>query len=345
MVRTAQLVIAPAEDRRAFQGRQLRLAFASSFVSKSAGLALQFAMVPAAVRLVGPEGLGVLLTVTSIVAWVGVASVGFGPGLTREITRSVAVGDETTERSVFWSAMTVIAIISLALGIGLTVTFLLIPIEGLTGVTEGERATDVRMALVVVGLIGAAQLLFGTVDAARLGYQESHTSNYWATGATVVSLIWLLVVGVRGGTVTSLVIALNLPGIVARAGNLFALLRSRVQLQPATARIDRAITGRLVGTGAGFLMIAFSSFLTQHAGLVLVAQSLGPLPVASSGVMLRAMTMAAAVVTMMTLPLWPALTDAASRKDHEWASILSRRNSCRFDGLLNLRRSNPADGR
>lgn len=310
---------APQRRVRELRGRRMRLAVATSLVAKTASIGLQFAAVPIAVQLIGPTGFGLFITVSALVSWVALTSVGIGPGLTRGVARAVADADIEGERAYFWMSAILMSAISLLIAALITAAFIGLPAGSLTGATDPALGGEERASLVAVGLLAACQLLLSIVDAARLGYQESFISNLWTVAATTVSFLVLLALGRAFPTVVFLVVALNAPPVVARALNGAFLLRGHPNLRPPRLTPDLTLASQLVLVGIGFAAISLGSFLSQQIGLVLVAQHDGPEAVAGLGATLRLIMLASSAVAMLTLPLWPALTDATERADMAWA--------------------------
>ncbi len=303
--------------------RRFRLAVATSLGSKAASIALQFAAIPVALHALGPAGFGLFVTVSSLVAWMGLASVGIGPGLTMGITRAVASADGEAERTYFWTSVSLMTIISTLLAVGVTVAFLIVPAGSLTGVDDPQMGREAQTSLVIVGLLMAAQLLLSVVDATRLGYQELHISNLWTLVGTGLSLVALLGFGTISPTVPFLILALNAPLVVVRAFNGSLLLRHHTNLRRFS--VDVALVRQILLVGIGFAVVSLASFLSQQVGLVLLAQREGPQAVAAPGAMLRLIILASSAVAMLTLPLWPALVDATARTETSWARSAFRR--------------------
>ena len=305
--------------------RRFRLAVATSLVAKTASLALQFAAIPVALHVLGPASFGLFVTISSLVSWMGLASVGIGPGLTLGIARAVAKADVESERAYFWTSVSLMTTISTLLALVVTGAFLVVPASSLTGVADPLMARDAGTSLVIIGLLSAAQLLLSVVDAARLGYQELHISNLWTLISTGMSFIALLELGSVSRTIAFLIVALNAPPIVVRVLNGGFLLRDHANLRPPRHIFKVGLARQILLVGIGFAAVSLASFLSQQVGLVLLAQREGPQAVAAPGTMLRLIMLASSAVAMLTLPLWPALTDATARAETGWARSAFRR--------------------
>ncbi len=310
---------------RAMRLHRLRLAVATSLGAKTASLALQFAAIPVALHVLGPASFGLFVTISSLVSWMGLTSVGIGPGLTLGIARAVAKADVEGERAYFWTSVSLMTTISTLLALAVTGAFLAIPASSLTGVADPLMAREAETSLVIIGLLSAAQLLFSVVDAARLGYQELHISNMWTLISTGISFIALLELGSVSPTVAFLIVALNAPPIVVRVLNGGFLLRDHTNLRPRRLIFKVALARQILLVGIGFAAVSLASFLSQQVGLVLLAQREGPEAVAAPGTMLRLIMLASSAVVMLTQPLWPALADATARADTSWARSAFRR--------------------
>jgi O-antigen/teichoic acid export membrane protein len=309
----------------AMRVRRFRLAVATSVGAKMAALALQFAAIPVALHVLGPASFGLFVTISSLVSWMGLTSVGIGPGLTLGIARAVAKPDIEGERAYFWTSVGLMTAISTLLALAVTGAFLVVPARSLTGVADPLMARDATTSLVIIGLLSAAQLCLSVVDAARLGYQELHISNLWTLISTGVSFIALLELRSVSPTVAFLIVALNAPPVVVRVFNGGFLLRAHPNLRAGRLVFKVALVRQILLVGVGFAAVSLASFLSQQVGLVLLAQRQGPEAVAAPGTMLRLIMLASSAVAMLTQPLWPALADATARADTRWARSAFRR--------------------
>lgn len=310
---------------RATRLRRLRLAFATSFAAKGASLALQFTAVPVALHVLGPASFGLFLVIYSLVSWIGLTSIGIGPGLTLGIARAVASADAHEESAYFWTSVTLMIVISTLLAATLAFVVLIVPINSLIGVHDPLVTQDALQSLLIVTFLSCGQLLLSVVDAARLGYQELHISNLWTLASTGISFVALLELGRVSPTVTFLVVALSAPPIIVRALNGGQLMRSHANLRTRRLVLEVPLVRKILMVGIGFAAVSLASFLSQQLGLVLLAQREGPEAVVAPGTMLRLILLASSPVAMLTQPLWPALTDATARSDSGWARFAFRR--------------------
>ncbi len=292
----------------------LRKSVLTSAASKGTSLLQQILGVPLIARAVGAIGFGQVSLVTASFGWVGLATLGMGPGLTQALAAEAVHGDTEQERRYFATTM---ALSLLAVGILLAV---LVLIAGVGGIRTLRFATspDVREALVIAAVLSLATVAASSFDAALLGYQQQYVSSTMSFFSSLVSVFLLAVCAIAAPTVSGVVVALLGPTLLARIGSGIALFRARPYLLRGLRQVDLALAVPLLSYGLWFSIISLASYATQQFMLLAISSSAGAAGVASAALMLSLSNALGSLVFMVTSPLWPALVEAAARDDGRW---------------------------
>lgn len=312
----------PTARARRHRSTRLRAAVVTGGVAKVLAVAVQLVAVGIAARALESHAFGSYLVMASVVAWLGLAAVGVGPGLTQRMAATTAKDDGAGQASAFSSS------------IALSGLFLLVTAAAVLTIawiaTSGERSppaltSDVRSAAALLGLATAMQVWLSVVEAAQLGHQEQHFTNvFYAAGLASVLAI-LLVAGPHLTTVTGFVAATAVPPVVAKAANAVVYVaRHRYLL---TRNISVRESAGVLSTSVAFAAISFGSLASQQLGFLWLAYVAGPSAAVPLGVMLRLHLAAFGAVVLVTQPLWPAVADAVAHHDSGWARRAYRRVS------------------
>jgi O-antigen/teichoic acid export membrane protein len=108
------------------------------------------------------------------------------------------------------------------------------------------------------------------------------------------------------------------PVVLARAISGFVLHRVEPGLWGRFGDIAWRAAPRIAGRGLVFAAISFASFLSLDAGLLVVAEKLGPTQVPAAALVLRVLPLVLSIVGIIMVPLWPAIAEAADDGDVHW---------------------------
>lgn len=314
--------IDPTAHARRRRSTRLRAAIITGGAAKGLAVAVQLTAVGIAIRALGPVAFGSYLVMASLVAWLGLAAAGVGPGLTQRIARATANDDVAGQATAFSSSVAVSGLFILVATAAVAVIARVI--------LFGEHATseldgDVRTAAAVLGMATAAQVWLSVVEAAQLGHQEQYFANVFQAGGLAIVLVILLVAGPAFSTVTAFVTATALPPLLTKLANaMLYLVRRRYLL---TRRFSIREAAAVLSTSVGFAAVSLGATASQQLGFLWLAFTAGPAATVPLGVMFRLNSAASGLVALVTQPLWPAVADAVARRDTLWALRAYRRVS------------------
>lgn len=309
------------DDRRAFRAGRVRLAFLTSAGSKALGLVVQFLAVPLAVRSLGAERFGIYTMLVSALVWIDLGRLGIGPGLTRELALAWNRGERERERILFSNAMffllAVATLITVLLVIGYQASMPYI------GFVFGPSATRFRPEILagmgVVGLFLVAQIVFSAGEAARSAYQDDFINNLMNTIANLASLLLIFGVAFFWPTVPAFALAVFGSIALGKGVNLLLLLiRSRPYLMPRWRYADRTQLRPLLASSFAFWVIQIATLMMHNLSLVQLGHLIGAGDLTPFAVLFRLIQLLSTAILMVSMPLWPAITDATVRGDREW---------------------------
>ena len=305
-------------EKAAKRSALFRLAVISSTVSKVFGLALQAIAIPLVLRSLGQHQYELYLLLTAALATIALTQMGAGPGLTQGIAKAHAAGDREKEASLLSGAFRLTGCATLIGGGVIFAAIYLIPTETLFGAAFGNDRVAILSASKVCILVLMTQIFFGVVDSALAGYQEQVLTFVGSAISNIMSIGLLIFVCNRAPTIVKVILVLYGFPTIFRASNLVVLFLRRPYLLLGLARSCRGVYAVLLNVGMAFWVIQIAGVLEQHSGTYILAHLSSTAATDFFGAAYKALSLAGAVVVIITQPLWPAITDAIAHHDIEW---------------------------
>lgn len=308
-------------ERRAFRAGRVRLAFLTSIGSKALGLLVQFLAVPLAVRSLGPERFGLYTMLVSALVWIDLGRLGIGPGLTRELALAWNRGETDRERTIFSNAMFFLFGMAGLFGVLLLVGYWTGSqhLDAVFGPFNLQYRKEILLGMAVVGLFLICQIIFSAGEAARSAYQDDFINNLMNTLANLASLVLIFWVALWMPTIWAFSLAVFGAIALGKGLNLVLLLgRSRPYLFPRWRYVDRRAFRLLMGSSVAFWVSQVAVLLMHNLSLVQLGQMVGAQLLTPFAVVFRLLQLLSTAVLMISMPLWPAITDAAVRGDRDW---------------------------
>lgn len=321
MTESSSNLAAEHATRRAFRFGRVRLAFLTSAASKALGFLVQFLAVPLAVKALGAERFGIYSILVSALTWIDLGRLGIGPGLTRGMAIAWNKDDRATEKKLFSNAFFLLVFMAALVGCLLT---LLLSIggprlEASFGPSAARYRAEIATGAIFVVSFLMAQIVFSSAEAVRSAYQEDYVNNSMNLLGNVLALVFVLGVTYYWPTIQGFTIAVFGSIAISKGLNLIVLLGwSHRYLLPRWSDVQLGTIKSLLNTSFAFWVIQIATLMMQNFSLVLLGAKVGPETLAPYAVLFRLLQLLSTVVLMMTMPLWPAITDAVVRKDHDW---------------------------
>jgi O-antigen/teichoic acid export membrane protein len=304
--------------QRRFRTTRLRYAVTASLGSKLVTATVQLVAMPVAIRALGPEKFVLYAILASAVGWAGAANLGVGPRLTIAIASASAVVDRLKEAHLLTSALVPVATLCLTIAALLPLALLLIPIDKLAGEHYVDQHTTIWVALIVLVAISLLQAILTVVESAQAGYQEQYIANLFAAGGGAVSLGGLLLTAALAPSVMGMILAMSGPSVLARGANALCFFETRRYLRPALRLFDWYWCRTLLADGLAFSCVGIGSFYNHQFSIVLAGRLLDTHSAATFAAVMTMFVLLFGLVSMLGVPLMPAIADSIAQRDIEW---------------------------
>ena len=263
---------------------------------------------------------GVLLTLTSIVGWVGYMDVGLGNGLRNKLPEFLAKGDFHSAKKIVSSCYVPLAIyVALIIVIFLMVS----PFVDWLGVLNSPTsdAGEIRGLTNVVFIAFCIQFLFGLINSILFAYQMPAFQSLFTFVGQFVALI-ALVIQVYVFDVTSVlqIGAVNsiIPPLVLFWGSI-GLFRTKLkEIAPSFKLFEFKSVGSILSLGLKFFVLQMITIVLFQANSIIIARVVSPEAVVEYNLAFKYVSLLTMIFTIVITPVWSATTDAYVRKDFEW---------------------------
>ena len=287
---------------------------------RGVSMILTLISVPIMLHHVDRADYGVLLTLTSIVGWVGYMDVGLGNGLRNKLPEFLAKGDFHSAKKIVSSCYVTLAIyVALIIVIFLMVS----PFVDWLGVLNSPTsdAGEIRGLTNVVFIAFCIQFLFGLINSILFAYQMPAFQSLFTFVGQFIALI-ALVIQVYVFDVTSVlqIGAVNsmIPPLVLFLGSI-GLFRTKLEeIAPSFKLFEFKSVGSILSLGLKFFVLQMITIVLFQANSIIIARVVSPEAVVEYNLAFKYVSLLTMIFTIVITPVWSATTDAYVRKDFAW---------------------------
>ncbi len=302
-----------------FRSQRIKCALITSLGSKGATLLVQLVAMPIAVHALGPGLFTLYSMLNASISWIGLSNVGVGPGLAVNLASAVANQDRKTEISLFSSAFIPVSVISLIVGL----VFISISYSSFATQIFGSNYLDysdtIQAGIAILIVLTVSRTVLSVVESSQSGYQEQYLVNIRGMIGNFTSLLALLCVSLFRPTVVNIILAVNVPMLIAQLLNAFIFLLRRAYLIPSLKNFEWRWCKFLLGTGFVFSLAGtLGNYLNHQFTIIMVGRVLDAHTAAAFAGTMNLFLLAFGMISMVALPLWPAISDSIERHEISW---------------------------
>lgn len=310
---------APQGSQSQHRSQRMKLAVMTSLVSKVSTALVALIAIPIAKKALGDDLFTLYGVLTTCLLWARIFTSGVGPALTIQIAAAAVHNDLKKASRLAASALLPIGGVCILLLLGALAYAQFGSIEALVGQKISYDEGSARVGIALLGVLISLQLWLGGFESIQAGYQETHFANVRQIGSNVVSLAAILFVASKAPSVNNLILAQFVPFILAQVMNTIKLLRDRPHLLPRFLHFDR-VDFKTLGADAIAYMLSggLASYLTLQFPVIFVAHQVSPAESALVVMSLSLVTQLFGMISMIIVPLRPALADAQTRGEFGW---------------------------
>jgi O-antigen/teichoic acid export membrane protein len=299
--------------------RRMVRAVVVGFFSKGLAALIGLLTVPLTISYLGPERYGIWMTISSLLIWLTVADAGVASGLTNALSGAYAQQRRDLEQRYVATAIWLLIGLAAIVGLGSTLLLRGLNLQRLLNLSTPAVAHEAYLALIVALAVFLFSLPLSLVYKILAAYQEGATANIWLGIANIVSLIALVLAAQLQASLAWLVFALaGTVALVALLSAIWLFVWHKPWLIPLPTQVDRASIRKIAGAGSLFFVAQIAWLLIFQTDNLIIVRYLGAEAVATYSVVWRLFTYATFFQVLIIPALWPAYTEAFTKRDSSW---------------------------
>lgn len=286
------------------------------------GLSILFSLVsvPIMLKYVNRTDYGVLLTLTSIVSWVGFLDIGIGNGLRNKLTEYLAKNDYISSKEAVSSCYAILGIYVFVLIIIFLVISPFCNWQNILNSPNSDGNELLSLANVVFIAFGL-NFLFGLINSILYACQMPAINSLFSLIGQIFSLI-VLIIQIFGLHISSIFFigAANclIPPIVTLVGSIILFKGKLKKIAPTKNLINFSSVKGIFSLGVKFFVLQIVTIVLFQANSIIIAHTVDPQAVVEYNLAFKYISLSTIVFNIIVTPIWSATTDAYVRKDYEW---------------------------
>jgi len=310
------------EQLKNSDGRSIKMYKNTAAMILIKGISILISLLSAPIMLhhVNRADYGILLTLTSVVSWIGCMDIGLGNGLRNTIPGMLARGDVYAAKKAVSSSYAALALY-IALLIG---AFLLIcpHIDWLNVLNSPTSdASEIRNLARVVFIAFCVQFLLGLIYSILFAFQMPALQSFLTFSSQIFTFI-ALVIQVYVFKVSSVfqIGAVNclMPPCVLLLGSIVLFNTKLKDVAPSFKLIELKSVSNILSLGVKFFVLQVITIILFQANNIIITRVVGPESVVEYSMAFKYISVLTMVFNIIITPIWSATTDAYVRSDFTW---------------------------
>ena len=299
-----------------------------SFAIRGFSIIVSLMLVPMTLGYVSNELYGIWLTLSSVMVWLGFFDIGFTLGLKNKLTEAIALKDwgkgkslvSTTYAMMFFIFIPICFLFELLIPFVKWAEFLNVNVQ------YNDEITRVLYILVAFFCM---QMIVNVLTSVIAAFQKVALSTVFPVIGNVLSLIaiWLLTKFCLPSLVALAFAISAMPIIVIVIASVILYCGKFKMVSPSYKYIDKKYVKSIFSLGARFFIIQIQCVVLYQCTNILISNVSGPEDVTSYNIAYKYMSVAMMAFTIILAPLWPAFTDAYTKKDSGWMNNVYKKMS------------------
>lgn len=286
------------------------------------GLSIFISLLSAPIMLhyVNRADYGVLMTLTSLVSWIGLMDIGLGNGLRNKIPQYYAEGNILKAKEAVSSCY---AALALYVGFLIALFVAVSPFCDWLRILNSPKsdASEILGLANVVFIAFCLQFLFGLLNSVLFAYQMPAFNSIFGligqVAAFIALIIQVYIFDVQSvfqiGSINCL-----LPPLVLFVASVF-LYKGRLRdVAPSFKLINLKTVNGIMGLGMKFFVLQIITIVLFQANAIIIAQAVGPESVVEYNLAFKYISVVTMFFNIAITPIWSATTDAYVKKDFVW---------------------------
>lgn len=320
---------------------------AGSLLIKGVSVIIQLILVPLCVDYLSPEIYGIWLTLSSVIVWLNFFDIGFTLGLKNRLTQALAEKNYEKAKSLVSTTYVMMLLIFIPL---LIIFEILVPRIHWTHILNVSSSYELEIRNIMFVLVGCfcIQMIVSVITSVVAAFQKVALSSAFGVIANFLALVSIIILS-KVSTPSLLNLACvfaAMPILVMVVASIILYKGSMNVVSPAFNKFNKKFVGDIFSLGIKFFILQFQVVILYQTTNILITNVSSPLDVTEYNIAYKYLSIAEMLFIIILGPLWPAFTDAFTKKDYEWMKrtyrLMSKIFLCVFAFMLILIAFSPA---
>ncbi len=276
-------------------------------------------IVPLTLDYVSSELYGVWLTISTIILWVGFFDAGFSLGLKNRLAEAIALDNGKRAKQLVSTTYVVMMLIFIPL------CLLLLPVVDYVDwpsllKIDALYEEDILMSMRIVIVAFCIQMIVQVIVTVCASFQQTALSSSFNVIGNALSLIviWILTKTVHSSLAILTITMAFAPILVMLIGSLILYRGKFKSVTPSLRLFKFSIAKDIFSLGYKFFILRIQVIVITNATNFLISYVAGPVNVTIYSIAHRYLAVAVMFFDIVMGPMWPAFTDAFTKKDYSW---------------------------
>lgn len=302
-----------------------------SFFIKGCSILISLLLVPMTLGYVSSELYGIWLTLSSIMLWLNFFDVGFTLGLKNKLAEAIANEDWQRGKSLVSTTYIMMIFIFVPLWIMLELAIPCINWASFLNVSSIYN-DEITRAMHILAACFCFQMIANVLTAVISAFQKVALSSAFPVLGNFLSLIAIfLLTKFCPPSLVALACTISvLPILVIVVASIWLYSGNFKAVSPSIRTINKSHVKDLWGLGYKFFLIQIQIVVLYQSTNILISNVSGPNDVTYYNIAYKYLGVAMMIYTIFLSPLWPAFTDAYTKKDYTWMKNIYKKMSLVF---------------
>lgn len=299
-----------------------------SLLIKVISIAVSFLLVPMTLGYLNQELYGIWLILSQLVTWFQFLDIGFTNGLKNRLGEAIALNNWERGKILVSTTYAVMFFIFAPLAIIAVLVIPYINWGACLNISEAYNS-EIEKAMYVLVSCFCLQMILNVLTAVVAAFQRVALSSFFLVIGNIISLIGVALLShLVEPSLMALAFAISaIPVVVLFAASLVLFSKHFKKVAPSVHLYDKYYVKDLFGLGSKFFLIQIQMLVLYQTTNILISNVSGPEDVTSYNIAYKYVGMVMMIFTILLQPLWPAFTDAYTRKDYVWMKSIYRKMS------------------
>lgn len=311
--------------------RTIKKNIIGSLFIKGCSILISLLLVPMTLGYISPELYGIWLTLSSIMLWLNFFDVGFTLGLKNKLAEAIAKGDWNKGKSLVSTTYLMMVLIFIPLWIILE---WIVPFINWASFLNVDTIynEEITKAMHILIACFCLQMIVNILTAVIAAFQKVALSSSFPVLGNFLSLIaiFLLTKFCPPSLVALACTVSVLPILVIIIASIVLYSSKFKKVAPSIEAINKSYVKDLFSLGYKFFLIQVQVVVLFQSTNILISNVSGPNEVTYYNIAYKYLGIAMMIYTIFLSPLWPAFTDAYTKKDYTWMKNIYKKMSTVF---------------